>query len=72
MSRALDDLLKREPAGLPITSSRWWRIETMVRAGYGWEDVAVASREWPCGEVSVEEAREIVLGLSAATETFGT
>jgi hypothetical protein len=36
------------------------RARSMALHGYGWEDIVVASRDWPSGLVTEAEAREIV------------
>ena len=70
-SRRLDRLLAREPAGLSGEFALAWRVLAMARAGYGWEDIAVASRGWACGSMSEARARALVTALHGGGGTRG-
>ena len=63
---ALERLLAEEPPGLSRSSSRAWRALAMAEAGYGWEDIVVASRRWACGPMPPARARALVMDLGAA------
>lgn len=41
-------------------SSMERRAYSMARDGYGWEDITVASREWPTGPIGGPLAKRIV------------
>lgn len=54
----LKRLTTREPA-------QRWRAFRMALDGYGWEDICVASRRWPCGIIPRHVARRIVWKVQA-------
>lgn len=68
---ALGRLLADEPPGLARSSSRAWRALAMAEAGYGWEDIVVASRGWRCGPLPPARARALVMDLGGAAGLRG-
>lgn len=59
--RPVEVLIACQPPGLTPESARRWRVEAMLREGYGFQDVAVESRRWSgrVGAVTEAEARRV-------------